>query len=276
MATTYLDDLVARVRVHLKEATADKWADTDIEEYVGQAVGDLSEFRPRRTVGNLYLCGGTRLVNISSLTDLKQILWVEYKYGDIGERKVPKQFKNWLDVDETYIQVVLSATPQGDSDVTGTATATVTGGLRDSSSQFSADMAYAEVENTTDDTKTWITAYTDADNVTVNDDIFASGETYTIYERVPVNVYYECKHTLSNTVKTYPTGYDDLVVLGATAYARIAYATEVADQATAGEDVTNKLLRLAQSDMSNYWAKLRRIEPGVVMKQHTENIRGYR
>jgi len=268
MVDTFLTDLTVRIRLHLKEPTESKWSDTDIAEYIEQAVGDISRIHPRVTSSDTYFIGGTRLITISALTDVKKVIRIQHELGDSGEREVPREFKNYT-VLGNYIEVDGINTPEGDENVSGTASATVTDGLRDTTlSQFASTMVYALVKNTTDNTQTWIDAYTDADNVTVDDDIFASGEEYTIYETYPVRVWYETSHTLSETVKTYPYYLDDLIVDGAVAYALSGYATEAADKATIGDDVALSFLNLARQRMGKYLRDLERDRPVKVTRRY--------
>ena len=64
--------------------------------------------------------------------------------------------------------------------ISGTATSTLANHLVDSGGPFTADMVGHRVKNTTDATFTYITAYNSATDVTVQDNIFVSGETYEI------------------------------------------------------------------------------------------------
>ncbi|MHA2012789.1 MAG: hypothetical protein ACTSWG_10520 [Candidatus Helarchaeota archaeon] len=66
---------------------------------------------------------------------------------------------------------------------TGSADGTVANHLQDdTNSQFTEDDIGRWVWNTTDDTYTTITAFNDAGDVTLSDDIFANGENYIIYD----------------------------------------------------------------------------------------------
>ena len=70
-----------------------------------------------------------------------------------------------------------------DSTVTsGTADATEANKLHDADGGFTSDMVGAKVLNKTDSTYTTVSAFVDSGELTLNDDIFVSGETYDIYE----------------------------------------------------------------------------------------------
>jgi len=89
--------------------------------------------------------------------------------------------------------------------VTGTADGTVANHLQDdTASQFTALMAtyFVRVKNTTDSTYTYVTAYNDAGDLTLKEDIFESGEGYQIQHSqfiVPVDGTYQIEANLNFT-----------------------------------------------------------------------------
>lgn len=64
--------------------------------------------------------------------------------------------------------------------VSGTTTGTTASHVIDSGGAFTATMVGKYIKNTTDSTRTYVTAYTSATDITVRDDIFISGEEYEI------------------------------------------------------------------------------------------------
>ncbi len=259
---TYITDLTVRIRYHLMETSADKWADVQIAEYIKQALGDLSRVVPYVTSSATYLLGGTQLVDISSL-DYYNILKVEYDYGIAGEHPAPKEFKNF-NIVGGYLEIVNDSVPVGDEYVTGTCTANTTGSLTDTTNtQFASDMAYSRVVNETDDLTSYVTTYTSTSVLVLAEDIFPDGdEDYTIYERVPVKVWYETKHTYTETTRTFNASLEDIIVDGAVAYALLGMATYTVNRANiAGTDVDDGFLALAKMKYTLYRDALKRLRP---------------
>lgn len=67
-------------------------------------------------------------------------------------------------------------------EITGEADATEANKLHDADAAFTANMVGAVVKNTTQDTQTTVSAYVDSGELTLTDDIFASGQAYAIQE----------------------------------------------------------------------------------------------
>ncbi len=262
MPSTYTADVIVRIRSHLFEATADKWTDTQLGEYIVQAVGDLSKVVPYVTSSATYLLGGTQLIDISSL-NYYNILKVEYEYGIAGEHPAPKEFKNF-EINGGYLEIITDSVPSGDEYVTGTCNANTASSLTDTTlSQFVSDMAYSKVVNETDDWESYVTTYTSTSVLVLAEDIFPDGnEEYTIYERVPVKVWYETKHTYSATERTFNQIYEDLLVDGVVAYAMMGLATYSVNRANiAGSDVDEGYLALAKMKFTLYRDALKRLRP---------------
>jgi len=247
------------------ESTADQWSDAQLTEYIGMAVGDLSRIIPNITSTTTYTQGNSGLVSVSSLSYYR-ILAVDL-YGATGEHPVPIDFKNWRLLPYNYIEI--DPPPSGDQDVTGTADGDVTTHLQDdTNAQFTALMAYAHVVNTTDSLESYATTYNDAGDLTLAEDIFPDGdEDYIVYERVPVRIWYEGKHTYTETTRTFSANYEDIVCEGAICYALMGYAIESATTNNiGGATVSEKMLMMANNRLSLYRKELQKIRP----LRHTE------
>ncbi len=263
MPTTYLDDLRTRVRYQLKEATADKWQDTELNECIASAVAQLSEQEPYHLSVDTFFCGNSRLIDLAAISDYIKIERIEYKVyksGVSGTKRTPKEFKNWKRIGN-FIEIVVDSVPtEGTTVASGTATSTSAGNLVDSVAPFLSTMKYCRVVNTTDGTETYITSYTSTGQVAVADDIFVSGDAYIVYQRIPVTIFYDMTHTLTNSTKTYPPHYDNLIIDGAVAKAIMSYAIEAADKATIGDNVAPNMLALARTNLLLWQNRLDKLE----------------
>lgn len=70
----------------------------------------------------------------------------------------------------------------------GVADATEANKLHDADGGFTSDMVGRQVKNLTDDAFTFVTAFVDSGELTLNDDIFESGESYCVMAQKPVSL----------------------------------------------------------------------------------------
>lgn len=82
----------------------------------------------------------------------------------------------------------------------GTADATEANKLHDADGSFTADMVGATVHNTTNSTQTTVSAFVDSGELTLNDDIFISGDDYTI-DDIPTQDLIDEVETYINSVR---------------------------------------------------------------------------
>jgi hypothetical protein len=255
---TYISDLIARIRIEVLEPTADKWSDANLTEYIGQAVGYISKYFPYETYLDTYFLGGTRTVDISSISPY-DIVKVEYETVDAsGNAKVPKVFRNHTMLGRGKLQVEINTTPLGAALLaSATATSTSAGNIVDSGNHFDSTMENCKITNDTDGTWTYVTTYSSASTMAVADDIFISGDVFSIYERVPVRVWYTTKHTYTETTRTFPSWIEDFLLEGAICYALMAYSISVWNGLTLGDQVINNGLILARERMRNWQSAIR-------------------
>jgi hypothetical protein len=261
----YLTDITARIRYETQEPSGgDKWADADLLEYINQAVGYISKYVPYETSSDTFFLGGTRLVDISSL-NAYDVLRVEYETVDTsGNPKVPKSYRNFEMVGRNQLEVKLNNTPSGEVLLaSAVATSTSAGNIVDSGNHFDTTMENCKITNDTDGTWTYVTTYSSASTMAVKDDIFISGDTYSIYERVPVRIWYTTKHTYSETVRTFPAWVEDFVLEGAICYAMSAYSIGLWNQLTLGDQVVNNGLIIARDRQSKWERAIRGLQLSV-------------
>lgn len=78
--TTALQDLEAQVRndLHDNDATAYRWTDAVIDRHIAKALADYSLAAPIETKNTLTTTSGSRIVSLSTLSNLVDVVKVEY------------------------------------------------------------------------------------------------------------------------------------------------------------------------------------------------------
>ena len=94
MATT-LATLRASLRIDLSEASADRWADADLDRHIQHAVRDINRVAPDeiKETGLTISDPASRDVDISSVTGLIEVIAVEYPVGSYPKRL--RHFELW-------------------------------------------------------------------------------------------------------------------------------------------------------------------------------------
>lgn len=94
MATT-ISILRSRLRVDLDEPVADRWSDDDLDRHIQHAVRDINRVVPRemKATGLTIADPASRELDISSLTDLIEVIAVEYPVGSYPRRL--RHFETW-------------------------------------------------------------------------------------------------------------------------------------------------------------------------------------
>ena len=94
MATT-IATLRARLRIDLTEASADRWADADLDRHIQHAVLDTNRTAPLeiQETGLTIASPASRDIDIASLTGLIEVIAVEYPVG--GYPKRLRHFETW-------------------------------------------------------------------------------------------------------------------------------------------------------------------------------------
>lgn len=269
MVTTYITDLVARARVHLKEAAADQWSDDDIEEFITKCVDDITEYSPYETYSDTYFYGGTRTIPFSASTNnVRKILKVQHSLGDVGSRKVPREYKTYEYFGD-IIEVEVDTTPSGEESESGTCTSTSSGHCVDTAQTFTSAMVYGQIDNLTDGTSTYITALDSTSDVQVQDDIFAEDDEYQVYLPYPVRIWYSTVHTYSETERTFPASYESIILDGVIAYALRGYAIYSSNKNNiGGSDTPNFMSMLAVRAWDKYQRLLKSLKPVTTKRRY--------
>lgn len=94
MATT-ISILRARLRVDLDEPVADRWSDDDLDRHIQHAIRDINRVVPRemKATGLTIADPASRELDISSLTDLVEVIAIEYPVGSYPRRL--RHFETW-------------------------------------------------------------------------------------------------------------------------------------------------------------------------------------
>jgi hypothetical protein len=88
-----LADMRTLVRRDLKDEDTSnyRWQDNEIDRAIGRALAELSRYFPREMKSTIATTGGSRDIDISSLTDRVSVDRVEFPVG-----KVPRQFQRFF------------------------------------------------------------------------------------------------------------------------------------------------------------------------------------
>lgn len=78
---TTLADLRDRLRIELHDEDDERWADATLDRHLARALRELSSRAPRERKSTLSTTAGSREISLTSLTDLVDVLAVEYPTG---------------------------------------------------------------------------------------------------------------------------------------------------------------------------------------------------
>ena len=83
------------LRTDLGEPSEGRWTDTDLDRHIGHAIRDLNRVAPREMKANDFTIAdpASRAIDISSLTDLINVVAVEYPVGAYPRRL--RHFECW-------------------------------------------------------------------------------------------------------------------------------------------------------------------------------------
>ncbi len=93
--STDISVLRARLRIDLSEATADRWADEDLDRHIHHGIRDLNRVAPREMVDSSLTIAdpASRALDIAPLTGLISVAAVEYPVG--GHPRRLRHFELW-------------------------------------------------------------------------------------------------------------------------------------------------------------------------------------
>ncbi len=78
---TVLTTMIGRLRTDLQDASAATWTDAELTDHLHRAVREFSIRIPRERRSTVTTTAGSRTVDISSLTDLIEVVAVEWPVG---------------------------------------------------------------------------------------------------------------------------------------------------------------------------------------------------
>src|SRR5688572_3839953 len=78
MPAALLPAMRSRLRIDLKDDPASRWTDAVLDRHIGRTVSEYGLIRPREQRTNLPTTNGSRMLDISSLTDLVLIEAIEF------------------------------------------------------------------------------------------------------------------------------------------------------------------------------------------------------
>ena len=183
MPSALLNTLLSRLRTDLQDASAALWSDAELTDHVSHAVREFSLAIPRERRSTLATTAGSRTIDLSSLTDLIEVVAVEWPIG-----KFPKVYQPF-----SYFAGALELTGPDLPD----------------------------------------------------------GTTCTIYWLSP--------HILDNTTSTIPLQLEDLILLGAGAFALLDQASQTINQVnTGGQQAGAAYRRLGDERLAEFRRQLAR------------------
>jgi len=226
-------EIIAAARVLLKETGTGIWSDTNLGNYLTDAIREISNKEPLKKFVNLAVIEYTNRINISSLTDLIRIIpqnEVEFPVGNPGYKPIYRDTILVGDELELQLNDIPTIT---DGTLTGTVTFTkdsraVTG----SGTAFTTELSYGidgDFLCLSNGTKWYQVAYvTSATALTLAEEFGETTATDTVnvtkYRQNDsvVRICYGAKYTVSTT-SDMPQKMDQCAILGVVAKAAMAH-----------------------------------------------------
>jgi hypothetical protein len=104
MPAALLAAMRSRLRIDLKDDPASRWTDAVLDRHIARTVSEYGLVRPREQRTTLATTNGTRMLDISSLTDLVLIEAIDYPLDKYPRIYVP--FMHFADTCELLIDEV--------------------------------------------------------------------------------------------------------------------------------------------------------------------------
>jgi len=275
MAKT-LSGLRAIIRQFLKDefqyGTALVWEDDELDIYIADCLGEISERRPYLNREVLTTIDNSRVLDISSIENLLRIDKLEYPTDSD-----PRDYRNFIQLDAETIEIdtTLDTDAGGSGTLTGTITftngsAAVTG----SGSLFTTELDTGYLIRKSTGTR-WYRVYsiTNATTLTLAgpclETTAADVASATAYCYEAVYVYCEKLHTLTETSSTLSPQLENLLILGVTARAAIVKARSLVNKINIGGGRTpTDMQAWGISQLALYRASLKRLAKPKTKRQY--------
>lgn len=228
MSQKALSDVVADMRILLKDVAEVDWDDDTLESFISQCLADMSGEIPCKGQEPALVTANSKLLDIGGISNLIKVDRVEYEPG--GD---PRNYRNFKQIDYETIEMNVSSAPteSGESGtLTGTVTftsgsATVTG----SGTDFDGELAQDYYIKPSGGSR-WYRVYSvESDTSLTLDEPVKSADdgadtaNLTLYRYGVAIIYCEKVHTLTEDASTLTPQLEKLVADGASAFAATAW-----------------------------------------------------
>jgi hypothetical protein len=278
MARKYLSEIRAEVRQFLKDEFVSSsvdftWGAEELDRHIEKVVGEISRVDPTIVTEVKLTYDGSKILDISGISDLMWISKCEYPIGND-----PRTFKNISWVDSETIEIDTSLSPEAGESGTLTGTVTFTSGstaVTGSGTDFDGELAenyhirksggtrWYRVQSVTDDTNLVLAEPVKAE------DTGADTEDSTPYYNDEVAYLFCAKpHTLSDTKSTLKPQQELLLVEGVLAYAAISKAREYINTQNISNRALSEMLTWGQNKLILYKQELASLASSGTHKEY--------
>jgi len=260
-----LSAIVKEVRQFLRDelsTDAESFKDDELHTHIREALVEVSYAVPHIKKEVVTTIANSRVLDISSITDLIEIEKLEYPVG-----QDPRDYRNFIKIDDETIEIDCTKTPSAGGSGTLTGTVTFTSGsatVSGSGTAFSTELEAGYLIKKSTGTR-WYRVYSIASDTSLtlaeaSHDTGADTEDVTQYCYEPVYVYCRKVHTLTEdpAASTLPPQLERVLIDGSVAYAALSWLNKIrieTESALSRVDDVNKAVgniadRLLQA--SNY------------------------
>lgn len=256
-----LTAIVKEVRQFLRDEVStetESFTTDELQQHIKETLVEISQAVPYIRTEVLPTMDESRVLDISSITDLLEIEKLEYKVG-----KNPRAYRGFIKIDDETIEIDTTITPDAGTSSTLTGTVTFTSGsaaVTGSGTAFSTELATTYLIKKSGGTRWYRILSITSDTALVlgeaSHDNGADTEDATQYCSEPVILYCKKVHTLTDIASSLTPQLERLLVEGTTAHAATAWINKirieieaalarVADVNTAVHDMSNHLSQAA-------------------------------
>jgi hypothetical protein len=250
------------------------WEDDEIDVHILNCLLEVSGKSPYRAFEPLKVTANSKLLDISGISDLIKVNYVEYLPGSD-----PRNYHNFDYIDDQTIEMDVDSKPSASgSSGTLTGTITFTSGsptVTGSGSILSTELAAGDYIKPSAKTR-WYRIYSieSATSLTLDEpvkaeDTGADTVSTTMYRSTVALVYYDRLHTLTEETSTLNPKEESALILGVCGHAAVSKARYLQNRVnTGGGNVASQMEGWGLTKIQLYQNALNRLQPPRTKKQY--------
>jgi hypothetical protein len=269
MSASNLSEIRAVVRQILRDEFVSssedyEWEEDELDVHISDCLREISRRSPRKVIEVLTTTANSKILDISSITDLFYIDKLEYPAGDD-----PRSFRNVIPIDEDTIEISVDATPIAGGSGTLTGTVTFTSGstaVTGSGTDFDGELETGYHIRPSGGSGRWYRVYSITDDTTLtlaepcrSADTGADTANLTEYCYETVYLYCAKRHTLSDTTSTLTPQQEEVLITGVCARAALSKSRSHINKVNKGSSVARDMAAWGTTQLALYRGELDQI-----------------